>query len=90
MLNNRQDARAREARLKKPIVFDLSKIDITKRYLKKPTNDQLSFNKREVDPHLYPGVLIVLMPVAEVIILEVLVDTGSSINILFTNTSWYR
>lgn len=63
MLNNRQDVRAREARLKRHIVTNLSKISITKIHLKKHKDDQLSFNKKEAEPHPYPRVLIILVPV---------------------------
>lgn len=86
MLNNRQDVRARGARLKRPIIIDLSKIGIIEKYLKKPTDDQLSFDEKEANPHPYLGVLIISVPVAGVIIPKLLVDTKSASDILFTNT----
>lgn len=73
-------------RLKRSIVTDLSKIDITKKHHKKTTDDCISFDEEETDLQPYLGVLIVLMPVAGVTIPRVLVDTGSALNILFTNT----
>lgn len=75
-----------KARLKRPIVPDLSEIGITKKNLKKSTDEQLSFDEKETDPHLYPGVLVISLSVAGVTIPKILVDTRSTLNILFSNT----
>lgn len=86
MLNDRQNDRAREAMLKRPIVVDLSKIGIIEKYRKRPTNDHLSFVEEKANPYSYLRVLVVSMPIARVTISWVLVDTGSTLNILFTST----
>lgn len=86
MLRNRTNTQAEEARPKRPIVVDLSEIGITKKNLKKPTDEQLSFDEKEADPHPYHGVMVISLPVAGVTIPKVLVDTGSSLNILFSHT----
>lgn len=86
MLRGRPNVRTGESRLKNPIVANLSEIDITEIHFKRPTDDLLSFDEREADPHPYPEVLVVPIPVARVNIPKVLVDIGSAINILFSNT----
>ncbi|XP_022851918.1 uncharacterized protein LOC111373595 [Olea europaea var. sylvestris] len=53
---------------------------------KRPRDYQLSFNQKEADPHPYTGVLVISLPIAEVTIPKILVDTGSALNILFNNT----
>ncbi|XP_022841987.1 uncharacterized protein LOC111365685 [Olea europaea var. sylvestris] len=86
MLRSRTNTQAEKARPKRPIVADLSEIGITKKNLKNATDEQLSFDKKEVDPHPYHGVMVISLPVAGVTIPKVLVDTGSSLNILFSHT----
>lgn len=49
-------------------------------------DDVLSFNDKEIDPHPYPRVLVVSVPVTRIIVQKVLVDIGSALNILFSNT----
>lgn len=44
------------------------------------------FKEKEADSNPYPGVLVVLVPISEVNIHKVLVNTGSSLNILYNNT----
>lgn len=50
------------------------------------TDDHLSFNENKADPHPYPGVLVVSIPMVEVTVPKILVDIGSALNILFTST----
>lgn len=86
MMREEQNTGTREARLKRPIVADLTEIGITAKHRRRPLDDQLPFNDNKVDPNPYPGVLVVSVPMAEIIIPKVLVDIGSALNILFTNT----
>lgn len=79
MLNDKQDARAKEARLKRPIIADLSKIGITERHLKNLQMIRNPSTKKRLTPIPYSRVLIVIIP-------KVLVDVGSAINIFFANT----
>lgn len=84
-MGDAQNTQARDSRYKKPIFTNLSKIGITEEHRRVPADDHLSFEENEADPHPYPRVLIVSVPVAGVIISKVLVDTGRTLNILFTN-----
>lgn len=57
MLGSEQHVRAKEARLKRPIVADLAKIGISEKYCQKPMDDHVSFDDKEADPNPYPEVL---------------------------------
>lgn len=86
MLGNGQNVRAREVRLKRPIVADLSENGITEKHRRKSMDDHLTFEDKEADQDPYPKVLVISVPIAEVNIPKILVDTESTLNILYTST----
>lgn len=71
--------------MKRTIVADPIKIGITKKYLKCPMDDYLSFMIRKQTSYPYPGVLVISLAIVRVTIPKVLVDTRSALNILCTN-----
>lgn len=66
ILGDKLNTLSREAMLKRSIIIDLSKIAIREKHSKKPKDDHPSFDEKEANPHPYPEVLIVLMPMAGV------------------------
>lgn len=62
MLENEQNARARKERQKKPIMVDLSEINITEKHCRKPVDDHLLFDDKEADPDAYLRVLVIQYP----------------------------
>lgn len=86
MLGSEENVRARETRLKRPIVADLSKIDVSEKHCRKPMDDHISFDDKETDPNHYLGALVILVSIAGVTIPNVLVDIESALNILYAST----
>lgn len=82
MLGSEENVRARETRLKRPIVADLSKINVSEKHCRKPMDDHISFDDKETDPNHYLGALVILVSIAGVTIPNVLVDIESALNIL--------
>lgn len=65
---------------------NLTKIGISNKHRKRPKDNHWSFDEMEVNPHLYPDVLVIALPVIGATVQKVLVDTRSSLNIRYVNT----
>lgn len=72
--------------MKKSIVAYLTVIGIIEKHCKNRTGDHLTFDDKKEDPHPYSRVLVISISMDGVNIPKVLVDIGSDLNILYTNT----
>lgn len=83
MMDDEQNIRHRN---KAKIMADLLEIGIFEKHRRQSLDDQVSFNDEKAYPNPYPRVLVFTISIARVTIPKILVDTGSTLNILYAIT----